>query len=138
MVPVCTRAPRMRIVATLFAAALLAGCVTDAATRLAYDLEGAAGRVAKREGAGYTLVHQTASSRGECTGPYKVQLDQVGLIVFWCKDAAGAAVVSSHSTSYHRRFVSTAETFILDKRAGEALTVQLERRGGVVVITAAR
>lgn len=128
----------MRLLAILLATALLAGCFTDAATRLAYDLEAAAGRVDRAEGARYTLVHKVPSAAGECTGPYRVQLDRVGAIIVWCKDAAGAATVSSHSTSYHARFVQTAETFIVDKPAGEPLVVQLERRGGAVTIVAAR
>lgn len=117
-----------------FSVLLLSGCVTDAATRLAYDIEAAAGRVGRPDGARYTLVHRTPSNSGECVGPYKVQLDNAGLIVVWCKDATGDRTVSSHSTSYHRRFVDTPETHILDKPAGEALVIDLERRGGRVVI----
>lgn len=117
---------------------LLGGCLTDAATRLAYDLEAAAGKIGRGEGARYTLVHRVPSSRGECTGPYRVQLDKVGALIFWCMDAAGDKALSGHSTSYHRRYVDTPETHILEKPAKEALLVDLERRGGRVVITGAR
>jgi hypothetical protein len=117
---------------------LLAGCLTDAATRLAYDLEAASGKVGRGEGATYTLVHRVPSSRGECTGPYRVQLDKVGALIFWCMDAAGDKTVSGHSTSYHRRYVDTSQTYILEKPAKEALLIDLERRGGRIVITGAR
>lgn len=123
---------------SLFSVLLLSGCLTDAATRLAYEIEAAADRVGRPDGARYTLTHRTPSKAGECVGPYKVQLDDVGLIVIWCKDAAGDKTVSSHSTSYHRRFVDTPETHILDKSAGEPLVIELERRGGRIVIGSAR
>jgi hypothetical protein len=110
---------------SVFPVFLLSGCLTDAATRLAYDIEAAAGHVGRPDSARYTLAHRTPSKAGECVRPYKVQLDDVGLIVIWCKDAAGDKTVSSHGTSYHRRFVDTPETHILDKPAGEALVIGL-------------
>jgi hypothetical protein len=127
-----------RGLALLAATLLLAGCWTDAATRLAYDLERGAGKVGAAEGATHAVVHQTPSKVGECVGPYQVQLDRVGAIIVWCKDASGAATVSSHSTSYHGRFVDTPETHIVNKRAGEPLTVTLVRRGGRVVVAGVR
>jgi hypothetical protein len=113
---------------------LLGGCWTDAATRLAYDLEAGADKVGRNDGARYTVVHRTPSRRGECEGPYRVQLDKVGALVVWCKDAAGDSTVSSHSTSHHGRHVRTSRTWIVDKRAGEPLSIDLERQAGSVVI----
>ncbi len=97
------------------------GCdvVTDAATRLAY------------------VRHQTPSASGQCTGPYTVQLDKVGAIIIWCKDASGETV-SSHSTSYHGRYVDTPTTHLLDKEAGSTLTIDLERRSGRAIVTDVR
>jgi len=114
-------------------AAAACGPFTDAATRLAYDIENGSERLGDDDGARYALIHQTPSRPGDCEGSYKVQLDDVGAIIIWCRDPAGAAV-SSHSTSYHRRFVETARTFILDKPAGSPLTIVLERRRGRPVI----
>lgn len=113
---------------------LLGGCVTDAATRLAHDIEAGAGRVGRADGARYTLVHRVPSSAGECVGPYRVQLDKVGALIVWCKDTTGDKTVSSHSTSTHARFVDTPETRIVDKPANDPLVIDLERRGGRVVI----
>ncbi len=120
------------------AALLLTGCLTDAATRLGYDLQSGAARVGRAEGARHTVVHEVPSKRGECTGPYRVQFDRVGAIIVWCYDASGKDVVSSHSTSHHADRVDTAETRIVDKPAGESLSVVLERRGGRPVIVDAR
>jgi hypothetical protein len=83
----------------------------------------------------YTAFPQ---ARASGVGPYRVQLDKVGAIIVWCKDAAGDTTVSSHSTSYHARFVDTVETRIVDKPAKEALVIDLERRGGRVVIVGVR
>ena len=65
---------------------------------------------------------------------YKVQVDEAGAIIIWCYDANGTDTASSHSTSYHRRYVDTPTTYILDKGAGEALLIELERQGGRAVI----
>ncbi len=117
----------------------LVGCgiATDPATRLAADLEDAAGRLPPREGATDALHHATPSRPGQCDGPYRVQLDRVGAMIFWCKDAAGNTV-SSHSTSSHNRAVDTSQTYIVDKGAGETLIIDLERREGRAVITGVR
>jgi hypothetical protein len=130
------RLNRARIV--LATTLLLSGCWTDTATRLAYDLESAATRVGSAEGATYTLVHRVPSKNGECAGPYRVQFDKVGAIIVWCKDLGANTTVSSHSTSYHARFVDTPETYILDKRAKEPLLLELERRGGRVRLLSVR
>jgi hypothetical protein len=122
----------------LLAPLLLAGCFTDAATRLAYDLESAAGKIGAAEGAKWTVAHRTPSRPGECDHDYKVQLDQVGAIIVWCRDQAGTGTLSSHSTSYHARFVATPRTYILDKKAGDPLLIDLERRGGRVLVVDAR
>ncbi|CAE6486703.1 MAG TPA: hypothetical protein DEO56_04185 [Nitrosomonas nitrosa] len=117
---------------------LLAGCFTDAATRIAYDIEAGAQRIAQVDGARLSLAHRTPSRSGECEGNYTVQLDQVGAIIIWCRDKQDRQVVSSHSTSYHRRFVDTLRTFILEKKAGETLFIELERRDGRTLITEAK
>jgi hypothetical protein len=129
----------MRPLLLLVALITMAGCdvPTDAATRLAYDIESGAGRLGKQEGAKHSIAHSMPSKSGECTGPYKVQLDKVGALVIWCKDAAGRTV-SSHSTSYHARFVDTPRTYILDKPAAATLTIEIERRSGRAVVTDVR
>jgi hypothetical protein len=116
--------------------AVLAGCgdFTDAATRIAYDLEAGVPRLGSEEGATYTVRHATPSRRGECAGPFKVQFDKVGALIIWCKDSGGGTV-SSHSTTYHARFVATSLTYIVDKPAGSVLLIQIERKNGRAVIT---
>lgn len=119
---------------------LLVSCFgdwTDAATRIAYDIESSVGRLGRSDGDRLTVEHLTPSKAGECTGPYTVQFDQVGALIIWCKDDAGTTV-SSHSTSYHNNYVVTAKTWILEKGAGESLLIDLERHGTRVVIADVR
>lgn len=129
----------VRWTALLIFLASAAGCdlATDAATRLAYDLESGANRMGRLAGAKVSIQHQTPSKSGECIGPYTVQMDKAGALIVWCKDAAGATV-SSHSTSYHSRVVDTPKTYLLDKMQGAVLTIELERLGGRAVITDVR
>jgi hypothetical protein len=126
----------MRSLIILLTFLVLTGCgaFTDAATRIAYDIEASVRHLGTREGSTYTIRHITPSKSGECTGPFKVQFDQVGALIIWCKSANGDTV-SSHSTSYHSRFVDTARTFIVDKPAGSVLSIRIERKQGRVVIT---
>lgn len=118
----------------LAAVCVLSGCgvFTDAATRLAFDIESSA-RKLKADGDRITLHHEMPSRPGECAGPYTVQLDKVGALVLWCRDADGK-VLSSPGTSHHSRFVQTPETYYLHKGAGETLVIELERRGRHAVI----
>ncbi len=86
----------------------LAACdiATDPATRLAYDIEAAVNRLGNENGASDTIRHATPSKSGECAGPYKVQLDQVGAMIVWCMDAAGARsswMSASNSPGARRR-----------------------------------
>jgi hypothetical protein len=84
----------------------------------------------------HSVHHRTPSASGQCTGPYTAQLDKVGATI-WCKDASGETV-SSHSTSYHGRYVDTPTTHLLDKEAGSTLIIDLERRSGRAVVTDVR
>jgi len=128
-----------RVLVSLVCLSAAAGCDvwTDAATRLAFDIEAGAGRLGRQSGAQHSIRHNTPSKAGECTGPYTVQVDKVGALVIWCKDAAGRTV-SSHSTSYHGRFVDTPRTYILEKPAGAALIIDLERRNGRATVADVR
>ena len=52
----------------------LSGCgvVTDAATRIAYDIQANVARLAAEEGAVHVIRHATPSLKGQCDGPFKV------------------------------------------------------------------
>ncbi|MCI0516366.1 MAG: hypothetical protein L0Y45_00885 [Woeseiaceae bacterium] len=115
--------------------AAITGCdlLSDAATRLAYDIEAAEGRLGREPGARYSIRH-TPANASECGGPYTVQLDKVGALIVWCRDVSGNTVASG-STTYHSRFIDTAQTYIVDKAAGSTLVIEIERRNGRAVVT---
>lgn len=118
----------------LVACLLLSACWTDGATRIANQIEAKAGRATPGEA---LRLEVSPKSGSECSGPYTAQFDKVGALIVWCKDAAGRTV-SSHSTSYHARFVETAGTFIVDKAAGEPVRLELRGGAGKPVIVDAR
>jgi hypothetical protein len=113
----------------------MSGCdiLTDAATRLAYDVKEGAGKLGREAGERYSIRH-TPAEADECSGPYTVQFDKVGALIVWCKDAAGNTVASG-STTYHSRFIDTPKTYIVDKAAGTTLLIEIERRNGRAVVT---
>lgn len=113
----------------------VAGCdaFTDPATRLAYGIKAGAGRLGTANGSTYSIQDLSPATSKECLGPYSVQLDKVGALIVWCKDA-NEHTTASGSTSYHARFVDTPRTYIIDKPAGSTLTIDLERRNGRAVI----
>ena len=139
MEPGLIRSNARRWLPLLIFLGLTAGCgdYTDAATRIAYDIEAGVDHLGKEAGAKYSIRHKTPSKAGECVGPYIVQLDKVGALVIWCRDETGKTV-SSHSTSYHARFVDTPQTYILEKPASSTLTIDIERRGSRAVVTSVR
>ncbi|BDD86547.1 hypothetical protein [Desulfofustis limnaeus] len=110
---------------------------SDGATRIAYQIKDGVKKLERREGAVYHLTEVTPEGFRQCSGPYTVQFDRVGAVIVWCRDTVGTTV-SSHSTSYHRRFVTTEATTIIDKGTGETLTITLERRGSRAHLTAVR
>jgi hypothetical protein len=130
--------PAFHRLLTIFTISLLlaglTGCLTDPATRLAYDIERGASLLAMTEGSRYKIEHRTPSKTGACHQAYKVQLDQVGALIIWCKDNNGNTA-SSHSTSYQSRFIVVPRTIIVTKTAGSTLIIELERRNGNAVVT---
>ena len=118
----------------------LAACMdflTDAATAIAYDIEEAVG--SGNGSATTTLVHVPKTRRGGCENDYRVQFSRDAALVVWCR-AAGSSTesVSSHSTTYHLRFVTVPETLIVDKKKGESLSIELATAAGKPAIVAVR
>jgi hypothetical protein len=69
---------RGRVTAAATLAFAACGIATDPATRLAADLEDGADRLRPDDGATDSVHHATPSYPGQCDGPYKVQIDEVG------------------------------------------------------------
>ena len=104
--------------------------LTDSATRAAYDLEKAADVMQLTSASTYTLVHRPKASPEGCSHAYSFQLSRQSSLLVWCKSADGTTNVASHATTYHLRYVDVPEQIRLEKRAGEAVTIELEKTSG--------
>jgi hypothetical protein len=122
-------------------ASLCSGC-SDGATRIAYDIESAVAAFRRSDAARYSMMHVPEARPEGCDGAYTVQFTANSSLVIWCRkpDANGtaSAVASSHTTTYHLRFVRIPQTFRVDKAAGEATIIELTKQDGAVVMTGVR
>ena len=128
---------RMRALAAGGALAL-AGC-TDAATRIAYDVEAGAKSLKASAQASATVRHEPASWPDGCGDGFALEIGRgakgdpgKGSIVVRC-DGHGL-----YYTTYHLNFVVVPATVSVRKAAGEPVLLQLEKRGGDIVLTEAR
>jgi hypothetical protein len=116
----------------LIAAAVCSVCgcryLTDGGTRVGTQLERGAGELGNDEGATYTVTGITPAISDDCTGPYRVQFDNGGVVV-WCYDngSPDQHVVGGGSTSHSVPYVDTPQTWIIDKPAGATISVDLKR-----------
>ncbi len=69
-------------------AVVLPAC-TDAAMRIAYDIEAGVGAFRRSGAASYSIKHVPEAEPDGCAGPYSVQFSAASILVIWCKDAAG-------------------------------------------------
>jgi hypothetical protein len=108
----------------------LSDAFTDAATRIAFDIESGVSGFRHANATATTIAIKPKAHPSGCAGAYRVQLSSA--LVVWCFDANGK-VSGSHLTSYHGRFIDTPQTFIVDKPAGTPLYIDLEKRGDRIV-----
>lgn len=134
-----TRRQRRQGSLLLFPLLLLVACslLQDPATRLASAIEAGAGHLPRQEGSRYTIRYQPPAKLSARGFSYSVQIDKVGALIVWYKDAGGK-VMESGSTSYHSRFVVTPRTYKIDKPGSSVLLIDLEREQGRAVIVAVR
>jgi len=130
------RATPVRL-ACLALSAVLYGC-TDGATRIAYDIESGVAAFQRSDAGTYVIRHVPESMPDGCADAYTVQFSANSSLVIWCKESAGGKVTSSHTTTYHLRFVKIPKTFKLDKAAGEPTIIELRKENGAIVITRVR
>lgn len=104
--------------------------LTDSSTRMAADIGDAARTLQGSSASTYTLIHRPKASPEGCTHDYKVQVSQQSIMVMWCKSASGDSIVASHGTTSHLNYVDVPETTIMEKRAGEPVTFELQKTGG--------
>jgi len=112
--------------------ALLAavGCsMTDAATRLASDINHQAAEFAKSPDTERTFAHVPVASPSGCPGAYQVTVEANGALVIGC-DKAYPQV--SFTTTSHRAAVTVPAQLQVNKNAGETLSLTLRKQGSVI------
>lgn len=127
---------------------LLAGACSDAATRVAYDIESGAKTLASAEGSrieirhaprrwpegcagSYTLLLGKGSATADGNGNFHINRDADGLSVR-CYNSSGNP--HAWGTTYHLRFVDVPEAVKVEKQGGEAAVIEVERRAGRAVV----
>jgi len=128
--------------------ALLASACTDAATRVAYDIESGTRNLAPRDGArieirhvpsrwpegcagSYTLHLGKGSATAEGNGNFHINRGADGLLVR-CFNSSGNP--HAWGTTYHLRFVDVPEAVQIEKQGGEAAVIEVERKAGRAVV----
>jgi len=101
--------------------------LTDSATRVANDLQKAVESMQRSSASTYTLVHRPKPSPEGCLHDYSFQLSRQSSMLVWCKSPNGEKNVSSHTTTSHLRYVDVPEQINLEKRAGEPITIVLQK-----------
>jgi len=117
--------------------AFVSAC-SDGATRIAHDIESAAGALRRSGEARHSITHTPRSFPDGCSGAYTVQLSANSTLVVWCKRSGSGAITSSHATTYHLRFVKVPRTFKVDKAPGVPTIIELARENSGVVVTDVR
>lgn len=132
----------------LVALALFAGACTDAATRVAYDIESGAKKLGSAEGSrveirhvpsrwpegcagSYTLHIGKGSATADGNGNFHINRDADGLSVR-CYNSSGNR--HAWGTTYHLRFVDVSEAVEMEKQGGEAIVIAVERKAGRAVV----
>lgn len=120
------------------ALALLACTVacTDAATRVAYDLESGAKRLRASSEQSLTVDHAPAQKPEGCSRGYTLQLSEAAGLLVWCQDSLHGPSSSSHITTYHLNYVKVPQTFIIHKGPGEHAYIELTKHGNDIDVTA--
>jgi len=116
----------------------LAGC-TDAATRIAHDIESAAGSLKQSAESRATVRHEPSRWPEGCDGGYALEIGRgasgdpgKGSITVRC-DGRGL-----YYTTYHLNFVVVPATVGVRKQGGEPVLLQLEKRGGDIALVEVR
>lgn len=115
-----------------------AGC-TDAATRVAYDVETGAKALGASADGGLTVRHEPSRFPEGCGGDFSLEIGRgrsgepdKGSITVKC---AGPGL---WYTTYHLNFVVVPSTVRAAKRAGEPVLIDLEKRGADIALVRIR
>jgi hypothetical protein len=127
---------------------LLAGACSDAATRVAYDIEGSISRLPAADGSRIEIPHSPSRWPEGCAGSYALVIeagasDALGAGNFRTREGSGPLHVDCYrsdgnphawSTTYHLRFVVVPQRVRVEKKSNEAAVIEIERRAGKAMV----
>jgi hypothetical protein len=145
------RSLRRRRLVPVAALLALAGC-SDAATRVAYDIESGIEKLEPRDGARADIRHAPRSWPEGCSGSYTLRIEKgaavnLGNGNFRTAENSGNLSVQCYGddgnphrwhTTYHLRFVDVPATVEVTKQAGEAAVIQTQRVAGKPIVAGVR
>ena len=124
-------------VLAVIAAVLVMGCdsfLTDAATRLAYDLEAGARSLRAESATELVFDHKSKSWPEGCKGDYNVTLQAGGSLLVGCVGEPNYTQLGySYSTTYHRRFVRVPRELRVAHSPAEATRITLRKGNGDII-----
>jgi hypothetical protein len=134
--------------AAIVALALSTGACTDAATRVAHDIESGTRGLASREGARVEIPHDPRRWPEGCAGSYILRIAKgaagnLGHNNFRIQPDSGSLSVNCYgssgnltgwTTTYHLRFVDVPKAVEIEKKADEVVLIEVEHRSGRAVL----
>ena len=136
----------------VFAALLLTTACSDAATRVAYDIESGTRRLGSAEGARVEIPHTPQSWPAGCAGSYVLRIEKgtavgdghgnfdvganSGGLSVRCYGQDGSA--AAWGTTYHLRFVDVPATVEVEKKRGETAVIEVQRLSGRAAVVGLR
>lgn len=114
------------------------GACTDAATRVANDLERGAKQLRASSARTATVEHVATVTPEGCPGGYTLQLSEASSLLVWCQDSIGGPSSASHTTTYHLHYVTVPRTLIIHKDAGQHALIDLTKEGDAIVVSGVR
>lgn len=125
----------------------VAAC-SDAATRVAYDIESGTRKLGTTDGNRAEITHTPRSWPDGCAGSYTLRIERgkasnQGHGNFFIQEKSGGISVScfgdggnsmAWGTTYHLRFVDVLATVEVTKNGGEAAVIDIQRVDGRAVL----
>src|SRR5262245_1759437 len=136
-----------RAVALLVLAVWASAC-TDAATRVAYDIESGSKTLGSADGSRVAIRHVPSRWPEGCAGSYTLHVGKGSATAdgngnFHINRGTDGLSVRCHNssgnphawgTTYHLRFVDVPEAVEIEKPYGAAAVIEVERKGGRPVV----
>lgn len=104
---------------------VLSGCIliTDASTRLAYDIRDAALKLESSQESEIEITHAPLAWPDGIDSDYRVLIQTTESTT----KPSGSMAIGNSATSYHRRFVSVPKTLYITKKKGESIKILLRK-----------